>query len=347
VGRRGEPRPPRLTAPPVLDRVAARSHDPSMPPFTLCRDDEPIPSALHGAVVAIGNFDGVHRGHQRLIEAVRELAARLSRPSAVLTFEPHPRLFFTPGATLFRLTPEPEKIALLQAHGLDGAFIRRFDESLAGLSAEEFVTRLLIGHMGAAGVVVGHDFHFGRGREGNPARLEALCHEHGLACTVVPAVSDNGHVVSSTAIRTALEHGDVAAANGLLGYRWFIRAEVGHGDKRGRELGYPTANLRLADDNRLRHGIYAVRARVGGRLQEGVASFGRRPTFDNGAPLLEVHLFDFRGDLYGASIDVEFVAWIRGEERFESVEALIARMDRDSEEARALLAQDRVRSMLG
>jgi riboflavin kinase/FMN adenylyltransferase len=317
-----------------------------MPPFTLCRDDEPIPTALHGAVVAIGNFDGVHRGHQKLIGTVREMATGSSRPGAVLTFEPHPRLFFSPGATVFRLTPEPVKLALLQAFGLDGAFVRQFDAALAGLSAEEFVERLLVGRIGVSGVVVGHDFHFGRGREGNPAMLQTLCRQHAIGCAIVPAVAGDGHVVSSTAIRVALEQGDIAAANGLLGYRWFVRAPVSHGHKRGRELGYPTANLRLPDDTRLRHGIYAVRARVGARLQDGVASFGRRPTFDNGAPLLEVHLFDFEGDLYGQELDVEFVAWIRGEERFDSIEALIARMDRDSQEARALLAEDPVPSRI-
>ncbi|HEV2558001.1 MAG TPA: bifunctional riboflavin kinase/FAD synthetase [Microvirga sp.] len=317
-----------------------------MPPFALCLNDEPVPPALQGAVVAIGNFDGVHRGHRRLVEAARERALQLGRPAAVLTFEPHPRLFFQPDAPLFRLTPEPVKLALLRAQGLAGAFVRGFDAALAALSAEGFVTDLLVRRMGISGVVVGYDFHFGRGREGNPGRLEALSQEHGLSCTVVNVVAEHGVTVSSTAIRAALEQGDVAAANGLLGYRWFVRAEVRHGHKRGRDLGYPTANLRLADDTRLRHGIYAVRARVGDRVHDGVASFGRRPTFDNGAPLLEAYLFDFAGDLYGQELDVEFVAWIRGEERFESIEALVARMDRDAEEARGLLAEDPVRSMI-
>ena len=153
--------------------------------------------------------------------------------------------------------------------------------------------------------------------------------------------------MSSSAIRAALEAGDIAAANRLLGYRWFVRREVRHGDKRGRVLGYPTANMRLADDCRLRHGIYAVRASVGGRPVDGVASFGRRPTFDNGAPLLEVHLFDFAGDLYGQTLDVEFVGWIRGEERFDGIEALIAQMDRDSVEAKRMLAEDKTVSMIG
>jgi riboflavin kinase/FMN adenylyltransferase len=293
-------------------------------------------------LAAIGNFDGVHRGHQELIR----LATGTGRPGAVVTFEPHPRTFFQPDNPVFRITPEPVKLAVLARLGLAGAFVRRFDGALASLSAEAFVD-MLAQDFGLSGVVVGHDFHFGRGREGNPARMEALCRARGLACLIAPAVVAGSEPVSSSGIRTALEAGDIARANALLGYRWFVRAEVRHGDKRGRELGYPTANLRLGADCRLRHGIYAVRAAVDGRIVDGVASFGRRPTFDNGAPLLEVHLFDFSGDLYGKTLDVEFLGWIRGEERFADIGALIARMDRDSQEAKRILAGDRTRSMVG
>jgi riboflavin kinase/FMN adenylyltransferase len=197
-----------------------------------------------------------------------------------------------------------------------------------------------------SGVVVGHDFHFGQGREGSPAVLHDLARRYGLTSTEVPVVSDGERIVSSSRIRSALERGDVATANALLGYRWLVRSEVRHGDKRGRTLGYPTANLRLDDHCRLRHGIYAVRVKVGGQVHGGVASFGRRPTFDNGAPLLEVFLFDFSGDLYGQVVDVEILGWIRGEERFDSAEALVERMDDDSRRAKAMLAEDRVRSML-
>jgi len=238
------------------------------------------------------------------------------------------------------------KLAILARLGMTGAFVKRFDRDLAALSAEAFVG-LLACDLGVAGVVIGHDFHFGRGREGNPARMAELCRARALDCLIAPVVASGTEPVSSSAIRAALEAGDPAEANRLLGYRWFVRAEVQHGDKRGRELGYPTANLRLPEDCRLAHGIYAVRAAVDGRLVDGVASFGRRPTFDNGAPLLEVHLFDFRGDLYGKVLDVEFVGWIRGEERFDSVEALVARMDRDSDEARRMLGRDRTPSMIG
>jgi riboflavin kinase/FMN adenylyltransferase len=209
------------------------------------------------------------------------------------------------------------------------------------------VTNLLVADLRISGVVVGHDFHFGHAREGTPQRLEALCTEHGLTCTIVPPVAYRGCVVSSSAIRRHLEEGEIAAANALLGYRWFVRAEVGHGDKRGRLLGYPTANLRLPDGNRLRHGIYAVRARVGDKVHEGVASHGRRPTFDHGAPLLEVHLFEFAGDLYGQLLHVEFVGWIRGEERFDSAAALVERMNQDAQEAKAILRTDPARSLIG
>jgi riboflavin kinase/FMN adenylyltransferase len=316
-------------------------------PFPICRDGEPVPAALKNAAVAIGNFDGVHRGHQALIEAARGLGSRAGHPCAVLTFEPHPRTFFNPDARLFRLTPEPVKLELLHRFGADGVFLRRFDAALASLSAEAFVAEFLVGRLGVSAVAAGHDFHFGRGREGTPARLVELCRAHGLDCALVPAVCAGGEVVSSSAIRSALEAGDVAKANDGLGYRWFVRAEVRHGDKRGRQLGYPTANLRLSDDSGLRHGIYAVRAGLQGRVFGAVASFGRRPTFDNGAPLLEVHLFDFAGDLYGRTLDVELLGRIRGEERFDSAEALVAQMDRDAGQARTMLAENRVRSMIG
>ena len=309
--------------------------------FAVCRDGDPVPESLKGAVAAIGNFDGVHRGHQHLLR----MAMASGRPGAVVTFEPHPRSFFQPDRLLFRLTPEPVKLQILARLGLAGVFLRRFGQELAALTAEAFVD-LLARELQVSGVVIGHDFHFGRGREGNPERMRELCRERGLECLVAPPIVEGSEPVSSSAIRAALEAGDIALANRLLGYRWFIRSEVRHGDKRGRVLGYPTANMRLPDDCRLRHGIYAVRASIGGQLVDGVASFGRRPTFDNGAPLLEVHLFDFARDLYGQVLDVEFVGWIRGEERFDGIEALIAQMDQDSVDARRMLADDQTASMI-
>jgi riboflavin kinase/FMN adenylyltransferase len=329
----------------VADAIRPRPPEPTRP-FRVWRDGDLLPSELLGAVAAIGNFDGVHRGHKRLIETARSEAAALGRPGAVLTFEPHPRTYFTPRKPYFRLTPEPEKLAILKRLGLDGVLVRRFDGALAGQTAAEFVGGGLKG-LGLSGVVVGPDFQFGRRREGDAARLVELCREHGLSCTVAPVLARDGARVSSSAIRAALEEGDVAEANDLLGHRWFVHGPVRHGEKRGRTLGYPTANMRLPDEAELRHGIYAVRGTANGGTHDGVASFGRRPTFDNGAPLLETNLFDFAGDLYGRTLAVEFVAFLRGEERFESAEALVARMDRDAAEARAALARDAVPSMIG
>ena len=319
-----------------------KSLSPVSSSFAVCRNGEAVPQSLKGAVAAIGNFDGVHRGHQHLLD----MALHSAKPAAVLTFEPHPRSFFQPDKPLFRLTPEPVKLGIFAHLGLAGAFVWRFDQALASLNAEEFVG-LLARELELSGVVIGHDFHFGRGREGNPERMGELCRKFGLDCFIAPAVVEGSEPVSSSAIREALEAGDIATANKLLGYRWFVRAEVRHGDKRGRELGYPTANMRLPDDCRLRHGIYAVRASIDGQPVEGVASFGRRPTFDNGAPLLETHLFDFKGDLYGKILDVEFVGWIRGEERFDGIQALIAQMDQDSEEAKRMLTADGTPSLIG
>ena len=322
------------------DETAAR-------PFTICRPDEPVPPNLAGAVAALGNFDGVHRGHRVLAEAVREAAAEA--PAIVLTFEPHPRAFFAPDMPMFRLTGPEAKEIVFRRLGLDGLVIRRFDAELAGTGARAFVHDLLKRDLGLSGVVIGHDFHFGRGREGTPAILADLCREAGLACRIVPpvALGAEAEPISSSGIRRALAAGDLSRANALLGYRWFVLGTVRHGDKRGRVLGYPTANVALPDCG-LAHGIYAVRARLSdGSLRIGVASYGRRPTFDDGAPLLEVNLFDFAGDLYGQTLAVEFVAWIRGEERFDSAEALVARMDIDAAEARRLLAADATPSMLG
>jgi riboflavin kinase/FMN adenylyltransferase len=307
--------------------------------FAVCRGGEATPPGLRNAVVALGNFDGVHRGHRRLIEKTIAMAAERGCPSAVLTFEPHPRKFFAPDQPLFRITPEPVKLRIFEKLGLAGAFVRQFDRALAGTTAAGFVEHLLRDEIGAAGVVAGHDFHFGRGREGTPALLAELCRRHGLVCDIIDVVEEGGQPISSGAIRSALQRGEISLANSLLGYRWFVEGEVRHGDKRGRVLGFPTINIGLDPECGLRHGIYAVRVALGpGEIRDGVASFGRRPTFDDGAPLLEIHLFDFSGDLYGRVIQAEFVGWIRPEERFESVDALVAQMDADAADARRKLA---------
>jgi len=316
--------------------------------FTICREDEPVPPAIAGAIAAIGNFDGVHLGHRALIAAVRETAQEAARPAVALTFEPHPRAYFAPHLPMFRLTDADAKEIVFAHLGLDGLIVRRFDATLAGTGARDFVEGLLVRDLGVAGVVIGHDFHFGRGREGTPALLADLCAQAGLSCRIIPpvALSAGAEPVSSSAIRAALTEGAVARANALLGYRWFVSGEVRHGDKRGRTLGYPTANVALPACN-LAHGIYAVRVRLpDGRVKDGVASYGRRPTFDDGAPLLEVNLFDFSGDLYGQTIAVEFLEYLRGEVRFDGAEALIAQMHRDAAEARRITAENAVPSLL-
>ena len=309
---------------------------PARPP-AICRDGDPVPRP--GAVAAIGNFDGVHLGHRRLVEAAREAARTDGYAVAVLTFEPHPRDVFRPDSPSFRLTPEPVKLKVLGALGVEIAFVRRFDLAFAATGAAAFVGDLLVQDLRLSQVVVGANFHFGRGREGTPELLAALAREHGLSARVEPAVSHEGEPVSSSRIRDLLAAGEIADANRLLGYRWFVQGEVVHGEKRGRTLGYPTANVALRPGCRLRHGIYAVRiATAPGVTHGGVASYGRRPTFDDGPPLLETFVFDFAGDLYGRTIEVEFLGFIRGEERFGSAEDLIVAMDRDAGRAREMIA---------
>jgi len=311
---------------------------PPREPFVVVRGEAPADHALDGAVVAIGNFDGVHRGHRAVIAAVLARAKALGRAAAALTFEPHPRSFFRPDEPLFRLTDERAKLQLLAATGLGGAIVLRFDAALAGLSAQDFVERILVARFAVAGVAIGPDFHFGLNRAGSPDYLAAQGAKLGFAVDVVPRFEDAGRPVRSGPIRAALAAGRVAEANELLGYPWFVSAEVVHGDKRGRDFGYPTANLRLDPACGLKHGIYAVRVGVGGRRYDGVASFGRRPMFDQGTVLLEVFLFDFSGDLYGEVIDVAFIDWIRPELKFDSVEDLVRRMNEDARLARAALA---------
>jgi len=298
-----------------------------------------VPDAFRGAVLAIGNFDGMHRGHHALFDAARREADRRGKPALMLTFEPHPRSVLRPNEPLFRLTPLPAKTRLAGAFGLDGVVVARFDAALAQTSAEDFVAGVLVDRLAISAVVVGHDFLFGHDRLGSPAFLLREGERHGFATFVVDAVTDAfGEPYSATSIRRSLEIGDIAAANRDLGYRWFATGTVQHGDKRGRELGYPTANVRLPADCGLALGIYAVTlTRADGSTHAAVASYGRRPTFDNGAVVLEVHVFDFEADLYGEEVAVTFLAFLRGEERFHSVEALIEQMDRDSLAARAIL----------
>jgi riboflavin kinase / FMN adenylyltransferase len=311
--------------------------------FVVVRDTlaqaSPSSADLNGAVLAIGNFEGVHRGHRALIDVARRRADAFGRPAAVLTFEPHPRAFFRPDEPVFRLTDEGAKLRLLAAAGLDGAVVMAFNAALAQLEAWEFVEKILVERYRVAGVVVGFDFHFGKARVGSPDFLADEGRKRGFAVDVVSAVADGDRRISSGAIRAALSAGRVEEATQLLGYPWFVTGAVVHGDKRGRELGYPTANMRLDPACALRHGVYAVRVGIGDARYDGVANFGRRPMFDTGAVLLEVFLFDFSGDLYGQTVDVAFVSWIRHELNFDTIEDLVRRMDEDSRQARLALAR--------
>jgi riboflavin kinase/FMN adenylyltransferase len=306
--------------------------------FTVIRDTTPAGAITKGAVVALGNFDGVHLGHREVIAAAIRMARELNKPALAVTFEPHPRSFFAPSTPLFRLSDEAAKLRLLAGTGLDGAVVMTFDGARAATTAQDFVNHDLIGRLGISGISVGYDFHFGKGRSGSPSFLAAEAPRLGIEVHVQPHVDLLDRPVSSTTIRTALAEGRTAEAAAMLGAPWFITGEVIHGHKRGRDLGYPTANIRLDESCALRHGIYAVRAGIGDRRIDGVASFGRRPTFDNGAPLLEVFLFDFKGDLYGQRIDVAFIGFIRDELKFDGLDALVRQMDDDSAKARALLA---------
>jgi riboflavin kinase/FMN adenylyltransferase len=325
----------------MIDRMPAR------PSFTVVRGEisqaAPGGDALKGAVIAIGNFEGVHRGHRAVIDVALARARALGRKAVVLTFEPHPRAVFRPDEPVFRLSDETAKLRLLAMTGLDGAIVMRFDTALASLSAEDFVRQILVERFAVAAVVVGFDFHFGRGRAGSPELLAAAGRQYGFTVDIVPPFSDGGTRISSGAVRTALAAGEVEEAAGLLGYPWFVSGEVVHGDKRGRALGFPTANLRVDPACGLKHGIYAVRVgipdRAGEQRLDGVASFGRRPMFDTGAVLLEVFLFDFQGDIYGRTLDVAFIHWIRPELVFDTVDDLVRRMDEDCGLARAALAR--------
>jgi riboflavin kinase / FMN adenylyltransferase len=309
--------------------------------FVFAIDPAVPPPGLAGAVVAIGNFDGVHRGHLAVIKRARTLAEELNSPCAVLTFEPHPADFFKGPNTIFRLTPRDAKARALEQLGIDGMIVITFDKALASLPAEAFIVEILVRRLSVRAVVAGYDFHFGAGRSGSPAVLKEAGKRHGFAVEIVERVPadtmDINEAASSTAARAALEAGDVEDAARLLGHPFAIIGKVIHGQELGRTLGFPTANLLPDPSCRLRHGIYAVRVVVGTIIHGGVASYGRRPTFDNGQALLEAFLFDFSGDLYGETIEVLFIGWIRAEAKFDSAVALIAQMQRDETRAKEIL----------
>ena len=304
---------------------------------------------LRGGVVAIGNFDGVHRGHQSVLDRALEIANENNVPALVMTFEPHPRAVFTPENAPFRISPAPLKAVLLEKLGFNAVIEQAFDKDFASNSAQDFIDNILVKQFGVSHVVTGFDFHFGKGREGGPAFLMAAGEERGFGVTLVDAFRDeNADVISSSRIRQLLIDGELGEANALLGYRFTVEGEIVKGRQLGRELGYPTANMVLHQENGLKPGIYAVKFRDGeGKLRDGVASFGVRPTVeDDGAPILETFVFDFKGDLYGQNCKVHLVSYLREEQKFDDLDSLVVQMKLDDAEAREVLLHSKPISAL-
>ena len=299
----------------------------------------PAPGDLGGGVVALGNFDGFHLGHQAVVGRAIARARAEGRPALVATFDPHPVRFFRPETPPFGLTTIDQRLALFAAAGADAAVVFRFDAALAALTAEQFVTERLVGLLGVAGVVTGEDFTFGARRSGDVDGLARLGDAHGFAHEAVGPVALDGTPVSSSRIRAALQGGDPRQAARFLTRPWAIAGRVQHGDKVGRTIGYPTANIDMGAYLRPAYGIYAVRGRLAdGRVLNGAANLGVRPQFEPPKELLEPYFFDFSGDLYGQAIEVELVEYLRPEAKFDGLEALVAQMDRDCARAREVLA---------
>ena len=305
---------------------------------------EPVPLEFHHAVVAIGNFDGLHRGHQELLLIAKAQAESLGKSWGIVTFEPHPRSFFKPDEPVFRLTPLPLKARLAAALGASFVLSLNFDKALSQLEPLDFIQQYVVEKIKAAHVVTGYDFHFGRGRKGNPSILKELGHQLGFDVTVVDQVADEGDShspFSSSSIRSALRRGHMAAAARELGYHWTVMGEVVKGDQRGRAIGFPTANIVLEEGAEPIRGIYTVRVRDGATKNSkawgGAGYFGNRPTFETDRTFLEVHLFDMNEDLYGRTLLVEFIDLIRPDQKFNSVKDLVRQMKQDCIQAKARL----------
>ena len=300
---------------------------------------DPMPEALRGAVIALGNFDGFHLGHQAVAGEAIKQAKAAGRPAIIATFDPHPVRYFVPDAAPFRLTSLDQRQRLFEAAGADAMLVFDFDAALAGTTAEDFVAKLLVEQLGAAAVVTGEDFTFGKARGGNIGVLREVGAAHGLGCTAMGPVSDEGGVISSSRIREALQAGDCAEATRLLTRPFAVQGPVIHGDKNGRLLGFPTANIDMGNYLRPRYGIYAVKGRLpDGRVLDGAANLGIRPSFDPPKELLEPYFFDFSEDLYGQTIEVEFHAFIRGEAKYDGMDALMAQISKDCDVAKAMLS---------
>ena len=303
----------------------------------LYRDWQALPASVRGASVALGNFDGVHRGHAELL--ARAHAARPDAPRAVLTFEPHPRELFRPDDPPFRLTLSDDRAAALGAHGVDHVIEVAFDRGFSLLTAEQFVTQVLHGALGAAHVACGPDFAFGHRRGGSVAFLSDRAEALGIGLTIVPPVADAQGPISSTRIRRALQDGYPERATADLGRPWAITGVVVHGDARGRTIGFPTANIALGRHLEPARGVYAVTTVIDGRVVAGVANIGRRPTVTEGAiSRVEAHLFDLNADLYGSSLSISLHSFLRAERKFDSFDALRSQIVADAAEARGLLA---------
>lgn len=296
-----------------------------------------VPAPLRGGIVALGNFDGFHKGHQAVVGRAVARARAEGRPALVATFDPHPMRFFKPDVPPFRLTTLDQRERLFAEAGADAMLVFHFDAALAAVTAADFVADHLASRIGAAGVVTGEDFTFGKGRGGDVEVLKLLGQAQRISVDAVAPVADEGEPVSSSRIREALQAGDCATATRLLTRPFAIEGEVEHGDKNGRKLGFPTANLALGTYLRPRFGVYAVRGRLPeGRIVDGVANLGIRPMFE-AKELLEPWFFDFDGDLYGKTIEVELIAHLRDEAAFDGLDALKAQIARDAEDAKRIL----------
>jgi len=310
----------------------------------IVRDYRHLPEALKGAVAAIGNFDGLHRGHRALIGHAREAAKAAGAPLGVVTFEPHPRRVFAPASPPFRLTPFRSKARILASLGVEALFALRFVPDLYRKPAEAFVADVLVAGLGLGHVVIGYDFVFGKDRGGDAEVMRQCAARHGFGLSVIEPVMHEDDVCSSTIIRVDLEGGRARRAAELLGHWWEIEGRVRGGDRRGRTIGFPTANLHLSPGAfRPALGVYAVHVGIDGpngtTWHTGAANLGRRPTVDGQGIVLEVHVFDFSGDLYARQVRVAFVEHLRPERRFDGLEALKAQIGRDCEQARAVLAR--------
>ncbi|WP_428149541.1 bifunctional riboflavin kinase/FAD synthetase [Brevundimonas sp.] len=308
-------------------------------PIDVIRDWRDLPASQRGAAAALGAFDGVHRGHQAVIASARETADRLGAPLAVVSFDPHPRRWFQPDAAPFRLMTAGQMARALEPLGVERLYLLPFDADMAAMSDEAFALDVLSDGLGLTHASVGFDFTYGKGRTGSPDALARIGRQLGFSVAVTERVDDRGGLkLASSAVREALNAGDMARAAAILGRPFAIEGKVVHGDKRGRTIGVPTANVRLADYMRPAYGVYATRTRLAdGRVIDGVANLGVRPMFEIAEPLLEVWLFDFAEDLYGQTIETELVALLRGEMNFDSLDALKVQIDADAAAARAVL----------